>query len=227
MGEGKWPPLLTEGAHLRLVALLSDSQRLTHRGIAPKWLLSGIARCGVCGEPVRRAQSHEKRVYSCRTGHVSRECEPVDAFIAQIVVGYLFSRSPVTSRWSTTATSARHAHPKRRRCCRPGSTGSPMLAAAGDITPTILARIEARLLGEIKAKRAEAARVTVAPVLADLAAAEGTMQARWDALSIEKRRELVNVLFSAITIHPRGKGSRRHAGLDPESIELRWRSQQS
>jgi len=54
IGKGTWEPLLDRDTYDRVVAILSDpSRRTSPASSAIKYLLSGIARCGVCGGPMR------------------------------------------------------------------------------------------------------------------------------------------------------------------------------
>ncbi|MFC7463895.1 recombinase family protein [Brachybacterium sp. GCM10030252] len=52
IGEATWAPVIDHGTWLRLHAALTNPSRLSAppRGKQPRHLLSGIARCGECGE---------------------------------------------------------------------------------------------------------------------------------------------------------------------------------
>jgi site-specific DNA recombinase len=91
---------------------------------------------------------------------------------------------------------------------------------AGNLKAATLGKIEADLEPKIKAAEKRARAAAVPPNLADLAG-EG-VDARWDALSVEQRREVVRVLVD-ITVLPstRPSGSR---GFDPDAVRLEWRT---
>jgi hypothetical protein len=55
VGNGDWPPILDRGVWEQVKAILADPARKTSTGTVAKHLLSGIARCGVCGGPMRVA----------------------------------------------------------------------------------------------------------------------------------------------------------------------------
>ncbi|MFW8744874.1 recombinase family protein [Mesorhizobium japonicum] len=110
IGESNGEAVFDRGTHDRLVALLTDpSRRANYRGSEPKYLLGGIARCGLCGAPLRSLvgrmtatkQGGTKRqppAYGCVTCFkVRRQREPVDALVEAVVIARL-SDPDVVSR---------------------------------------------------------------------------------------------------------------------------------
>ena len=54
VGQGTWEALIDRDTYDRVVAILSDPTRRTSPASSGiKYLLSGIARCGLCGGPMR------------------------------------------------------------------------------------------------------------------------------------------------------------------------------
>src|SRR5215207_1121323 len=53
VGEAGWPAILDEDTWRGVCAVLEDPGRRTNTTVARRWLLSGLARCGVCGDPVK------------------------------------------------------------------------------------------------------------------------------------------------------------------------------
>ena len=92
--EGKWEPILSVADHEKLVALLTDPARLTHRGSEPKHWLSYIATCDVCKGPMSpknavASRPRSKPTYRCSIGHASRQMEVVDALVEDLLLGWL------------------------------------------------------------------------------------------------------------------------------------------
>ena len=52
VGSARWPAILAEDTWRGVVAVLDDPGRRTTPGRPPRWLLSGLAVCGVCGARV-------------------------------------------------------------------------------------------------------------------------------------------------------------------------------
>jgi len=73
----------------------------------------------------------------------------------------------------------------------------------------------ATVAADIERRQAETTR---APVLADLVTASD-LGAAWDALSLAKRRAVVDVLIT-VTILPTGRGGR---AFKPESVRIEWK----
>jgi site-specific DNA recombinase len=90
-GKAAWEPIITEDQHRRLVA---RSKHLTamhgQPGPEPKYLLTGIAMCGVCGDGLRYylKKGRVTPCYVCYRGHVSRPVPLLD----KAVEGELFKR---------------------------------------------------------------------------------------------------------------------------------------
>jgi site-specific DNA recombinase len=64
VGDGDWDPILDRAVWDQVRAVLRDPQRRTATSSAAAHLLSGLARCGVCGAPMRASKN--RSVLSCR-----------------------------------------------------------------------------------------------------------------------------------------------------------------
>ncbi len=91
VGRGDWEPLYDEDTHRRVVAILTDPGRRTSPPTsAIKYLLSGLALCGVCGHPLRVLLAGKDRTsdsYICKNGyHVRRQMQPLDDLVTAVMV---------------------------------------------------------------------------------------------------------------------------------------------
>lgn len=218
VGDATWPPLLDEGTHLALVARLGDPRRRTVRDSAIKHLLSGIALCGVCGGRVRVQKNRGFLAYLCEAKFcVSRREADVDHLVTEVTLRRL-ERPDLADLMTHAAddeTSSALAEAREKRARLEAFYDT---AAAGELTPQALARIEARLLPEIEAADRRARAVVTSPLVAATAGAEA--RKRWAALSLPQRREIISTLMQ-IRIMPTVRGARN---FRPESIEIEWRS---
>ena len=92
VGVGDWDRVFDDDIHTRLVAIMRDPARRTNRSNAIKYLLSGIATCGVCGGPLRVLPDSSRRStsYICNNGsHVRRNLTAVDDLVTQVVLARL------------------------------------------------------------------------------------------------------------------------------------------
>ena len=100
--DGNWPPLVDEDTYWRAVAVLSNPARKPKGGgIRPgrsRWLLSYLAKCGVCGGPI--SMRHLPRTggqtayYRCGRGCVSAPLEWLDE-LATVGVVMFCAKSPL------------------------------------------------------------------------------------------------------------------------------------
>lgn len=105
VGKGNWKPIVSEDTWRAARRIIDDPARRTSPGPKPRYLLTGVLICGVCGgkrfrvaTPAGRARP--RAVYGCmslaeRQGelpdgmkrrHLTRLCEPLDEYVEQIII---------------------------------------------------------------------------------------------------------------------------------------------
>ena len=227
VGPAQWPAIIDEPTWRAAVALIGDPGRKTSPGYAVRWLLSGLARCGVCGETVSSAgtarirQDGERRmVYRCRTRkHVARDARPVDDLVTRLVIGRL-SRSdaaellvdrdqPDAAALVTEASVIRGRLDELANAYAAGAVDLGQLTTASDV---LRARLRAT-----EAKRASSRR---APVLGALVGAEDVARV-WTGLPFERQRAVVDLLMR-VTIDPAVQNGART--FDPTLIRIDWKA---
>lgn len=220
VGEAVWPALVDEATFYTCVSRMTDPRRKTVRDSSIKHLLSGIAVCGVCSARMVVQKNRGFRAYLCPDGfHVSRRQEHVDQLVNKVIVARL-SRPDALELLGGTQVDVRvsaalgEAAEKRARL-----ESFYDAAAAGELTPVALARIEARLIPEIEAAERYAREATVAPVLREMASL-GDIGERWHQLPITVRREIIRLLMT-VRILPTVRGART---FDPAAVKIEWRS---
>lgn len=91
-GKGTWEPLITEEQHHLLGGRSRDH---TLPGPEPKYLLSNIAKCGVCDEGLRyRKRPGRNACYQCYRGHCVRSVKELDAAVERELFNYLGEIDP-------------------------------------------------------------------------------------------------------------------------------------
>lgn len=230
IGQAAWEAIITEDEHRRLVAVLNDPHRLAygrHGGPKPKHLLSGIARCGVCGDPLHYHGSPSKNQaaqYICRDQkHVSRRADKVDD-MAHEAVRMLLADQRLTARLIKNedddgADEAMEA----ARALQQRLDAFVDEAAAGRLTAGALARIEAQLRPQIdEAEQRWRDRVAARdPRLTALVGNDA--ESRWEQLDLETQRDAIRALLD-IRVMPTVQGQRK---FDPTKVEIRWRAELS
>ncbi|QFG08890.1 integrase [Mycobacterium phage MalagasyRose] len=212
--EGTWDPLLSQDDHDRLVALF-EGKRTVPRGSAPKYLLTGIAVCGVCDAPLQMRQqgsvpAAKKRpggklwFYGCEHGHVGRDRAKVDQAVSDVVVALL----------SDPAALATLAEPIEESDAEPVDDVQELrdrLSAAADaydsgkLSIDMLAKVEARLLPRIEAAEARQRERFTSPVVARVATAPDPLTVWNDEMLLEDRREFLRATVRVVVYRVRSR----------------------
>jgi site-specific DNA recombinase len=239
VGDAVWPALVDQETWDACQLRLADSARA--RGLRPgdvhdKHLLSGVARCGVCGAWLRKVPNHSHRmIYQCKGkgGDASkgRYCTSIVADVLEThVAGAALlrlsrddARDLFTADRSAEAAEAAAALLAKRRELE----DLHAMVEDGTLTIAALARHEPRLVAEVAALE-ERARSHVAPVVRAVAGPNAAE--RWAGLSLAQRKELLNAIMT-IRLHRAGKrarvtagGSFLHAQQIAERIEVGWKT---
>lgn len=218
VGPGCWPPIVSLGDHVAVNAILADpSRRLKGRPRA--YLLSGIGRCGVCGDRLYGRGEKRGPIYVCASAaHLGRKIEPVDAYVEAVVVARL-SLPDAAAAFTRTDQSDRAATLRAEQATLTDRLDGLVEAYAdGTIDARQLTTGTARLRDRLNAVKAELPGLSSAPALGPLVAAED-VSATWATLDTETRREVVSLL-AEVTMHRAGRGART---FDPETVEITWR----
>jgi site-specific DNA recombinase len=232
VGKAEWPALLDEDLWRGVCAMLGDPSRRTSPPPGRVWLLSGLAVCEVCGQPVRVSTAGSSRgrkvkpSYQCRTEkHVVRGAAEVDAFIEAVIIERLKRPDAAEllapdQRGDTSALHLKDAALRARldeqaRLHADGVIDGRQLAEG---TRAIRAQRE-----QITAQLAAASRGSVLAGVVDAVDPEAV----WRGLDLSRRRAIIDVLIE-IVIMPTRKGRRPgwkpgETYFDPESVRIEWK----
>ncbi|MDQ4490711.1 recombinase family protein [Sinomonas sp. ASV486] len=221
VADAVWPPIVDVPTFEAVRAVLTNPDRRRRTATSARRLLSGVAVCGLCGATVHAGGTTRPGVanYRCSgsTGHFARMAEPVEDYVARIVVARLSmadARELVSSR----------DHPDADRLLAESNGIRERLDwlaaqyAVGQITDSQLAtgtKILRERDAEIQATLADAGKVDV---LGPLIAAED-VQEQWDGLSTSSQRRAIDTLMT-VTIYPPGRGTRT---FRPETVTIEWK----
>ncbi|MCU1612635.1 MAG: Resolvase domain protein [Frankiales bacterium] len=218
VGDGAWPPILDRGKWEQVRAVLSDPQRRTSTATAAAHLLSGIARCGVCGATLRMAVNRGVPSYRCsERSCVIRRKDDVDELVTAVVVGRL-SRPDAVDVLAPDRSPERAAAVAEAGQLRGRLDDAADQYAEGLIDARQLERITARLRPQLDAAEVRARLVDDSPLLAGLAGAPD-VRTKWDALPLTRRRAVVDLLMT-VTIDRTRQGARE---FDHEAVRIEWR----
>lgn len=220
--QGNWEPILTMDEHKRLVTVLGDpGRRTSYRGTEPRYLVSGIAACGVCGKPCYVGKNHGKPSYVCRNGgHVSRLVSDVDPVVIEKMIGiithqrarvFLFHDDDENSG-NESAEWVAKAQLLQGRLDEYSES-----AALGEISKTEYLKISNSLNRQIQEANSKAAETAVTgdPLLALLYREPEEV---WEGADMDQRRRFIRAAVN-VRILKTGAGQRFHS----DSVEVTMR----
>ena len=227
VGQAIWPALFDDTTWYQLQARLQDPARRAHldqhgqqhlrRDGAVRHLLSGIARCGVCGARMMVGNNRGIKSYYCKEAfHTARREDLTDQVVIDIILARLNKPDILQLLTDNDDEPVREAVAEATEKRARLQTFIDA-AAEGSITAAALGRIESKLLAEIEVAEARARRASSSHVLDQ---AVGIDRADWDAKPMATRREIITAMCEVI-IQPAGRG---HRTFDPTLIEVRSRT---
>jgi len=225
VAEGAFPAVLEEGKYMALRAVLTASGRHVsgHTGRTPTTLLTGIARCSVCGEPMRSSPAREKPKqaagYTCATGCARVNRDPMDLYIETVVVERLSKPDLLIRREQGGDVDALL---RERIELQKRMEGLAQGFAEGLLSYEQMVAGTETLRGSLKAVQGRLDASMAVSGYEDFADVSNARQAqeRWDALALGRKRKVVEALFESIVVSPPGKGFR--GGFKPECVTYRW-----
>jgi len=207
--EGAWPAIVTPDEWAEAKTRLEHPERKTSPGPTRRWLLSGIAVCGVCKQPIR-AGGGERGIHSYRCGsmaHFMRRGVPLDDFVERLVVARLERPDAVDLLVDRERPDVDALRAERRRL------EVSLRELGDDHDDGLVGRAEyQRRLKRLNSRVAELdgklqAGANVEP-LRDLVGATNVRGA-WDALPLGRKRAVLEALLT-IEVHSVGQGNRRN-----------------
>ena len=226
VGRGVWPAIVDPGKHERLRAMM-DARRMPER--EGKYLLTGMVRCGKCGERlyVRRRSVDRVRRYGCEKrpgdvacGGVHVIADPLDAHVTDLVIDYLDSPA---------LAAALEAHERKADTvdldALRGDESALEELSRDYYTERMISRAEyltARdaLEERIKAARTKLARTNGTGPLRAVAGLGANLRDAWEHEGLDWRRSILAAVVDRIVIGPAIRG--RNA-FDPGRVAIEWR----
>ncbi|MDQ1037689.1 site-specific DNA recombinase [Streptomyces sp. V3I8] len=225
---GEWEPINTVEEWEAVCAVVAErKQKYPGHSLARKYLLSGIARCGLChskirGQVARRRNPNPgvaKFSYQCSVvnggcGKVGRVGEAVDEFVISLVLAEQRERaaSATVEEAEPWVNASELADVER------DIAALTQAARTKEITVSTLLQLLPdleRQRDELKLERGRFSKARQQTASLGVDSLEDFL-----ALPIERQQALILHSLSAVLIHPAGRGRRK---FDPHLIEPVWR----
>lgn len=221
VGRGRWPAIVDEETWRAVRVIRSDPRRNPRPGSrARKYLLTGIALCGKCVEPVRLTSgitAAGKTIYRCPVCHgIGRDQAALDDHIKALVVARL-SR-PDAKELLVDHERAGVAELRAQAVRLEARIEATQAEFAGTDIPVSQFGASIRMLNDqLKAVNAQMADAERARVF-DGVIGVGDVGAAFEGAGLDRQREIVSALLTVV-VRPTVRG----AGFRPDDIETAWR----
>ena len=220
VGPAAWPAILDRGTWEAVTAILEGKAAdFGYTTNTRRYLLTGVARCGPCGEPLAiRHNSRDKALvgYGCInpacTTKVHRSVRHLDPYVEGAAVA-LLNDDKVRARMQPTT---RDSAPLVAELKREARHRDKVIAEFGDddeMGADVLRLAVRRIDKRIAQLRADIAAARVPSVLDGL---WGIDLEGWKHIGLHRQRAAVQALMR-VTVWPSG---RRGPGFDPSTVEL-------
>ncbi|MGV0746394.1 recombinase family protein [Mycolicibacterium sp. XJ870] len=219
VGEGSWPAIVDVDTWRSVVAILENPERRSGPTRGRKFVLSGIAICGVCEQPLKSgfASSTKYPVYLCKESfHVSRRMDEVDEWVTEHAVARLSQPDALNvlvnkDRPDVDALRGEAATLRSR-----------LDDLAAEFADGVLTPSQVRIATErVKAKLADVERqmfdADAYHVFDGLIGADKPREL-FDALPLPRKRAVIDRLMT-VTVFPAGKGK----VFDPKKVVIKFK----
>jgi len=227
VADAIWPGIITPLERQQVLAMF-ESKKVSGRRAPRRYLLSGLLRCGRCGNKLYTAARVKTRRYICITGPDHGGCgkltivaAPVEQWITEAILLRLDTPAMTTAITGRVAlddhqgalfTSLQEDQVQLKELAS--------LWAQKVITSTEWATARTSIQGRIHTAERQLAHLTGNSALEGFVGKGRELRARWEALNLERQTVIVGAVLDYATIRPGTPGSR---SLDPRRIALTWR----
>lgn len=227
IGPAAWPGIITPAERDRVLARISD-RAVTGRRTPRRYLLSGLLRCGRCGNKLFSSPRGDTRRYVCLSGPDHGGCgrltvvaEPLEEFVTEAVL-YRLDTSELMQALAGEGSQDAHAAGLAEALAGDQRQLDELAAMYGK--QQIPAR-EWRLAREpieqrMTERRRQLAAATQTDALAGLPGHGAELRQAWAGLPLPRRAAIVQALLDHAVVKPGVAGARQ---LDPERVVPQWR----
>ncbi len=222
IGEAAWPAILPRESWERLCAVLKDPSRRL-KGPRRRYLLSGLARCGVCAGrlSVSRLPDRPGFTYACRSVP-GRRCGKVrvnGAPLEELVVASAFTAVD-TDRLAPAPDDSAVEFAQQLEDVERRLDALARIYADGELSQRewLIARDR---LSEREASLRKELETSASTFPPELLTGASALRSAWEGWNIEHRRTFLDQVFEAVVVNPaRPTGGK----FEPERVSLVWRA---
>lgn len=219
----KWEPIIDRDVWERLRDMLLDPSRRTNHSNAnaPRYLLSGIALCGICADGTLVRVNGAGYCCSGGKGHLHRSPARCDDYVERIVIARL--SQPDTADLLKPAPRPGIDTPALRvqvRKLRKRKSDLAAMFADGTIDKAGLRTGTNQIKRRLEAAEQQLTAATEPDHLAEFRDPLTDAAVVWEGLSLGRRREIVRALVNVTFVPCKALGGK----FNTDGVQIEWRS---
>ncbi|TSD95039.1 recombinase family protein [Skermania sp. ID1734] len=227
VGKGNWPAIVDEDTWRAARAVFDTPGRRFAPAPGRRHLLTGLARCGVCGQGLKaqitRARNGSRYPIYCCTGcfKVSRRMGRVDDVVIAMVCGRLARADAVELLHDTDRPDVEQLRADANGI-RARMDGLAAAYADDDImTPAQFRIANERLAERLKAVESLLIAAAKAHLYDGLPLGSDSVRKKFEGLDLDRQRALIDALMT-VTVLPTVRGQKV---FDESKVVIEWRAQ--
>ncbi len=228
VGPAVWKPIITEQARQRVLARF-EQQTTTKRRAPRSYLLTGMLRCGRCGNNLFSSRrNQDTRRYVCLSGPDHGGCgrltvvaEPVEALIADAVL-YRLDCAELADALADKTAADEHGAEIAEGLADDRAQLEELagLYARREVSATEWLAARRAIEDRVRAAERDIAMTTDTTVIRDAIGNGDQLRGDWDELGLDRRVAIVRAVLDHAVIAP---VSRRDIKMDPDRVTPVWR----
>jgi hypothetical protein len=231
VGPAKWPAIITPAQHEQLVAMFTR-RTSTNRRTPRRYLLSGMLRCGKCGNKlfsaVRRDGKTERRRYVCSSspdhggcGKLTAVADPIEEWITEAVLIRLDTPAMADVIAGRASADERHAALQAEyEADKAQMRELAELWAAKAISSAEWKAAREPIEARIASTERQLAQLSGTTAIDGWVGNGDELRHSWGKLNLSRQAAIIAAVLDFATIAPGTPGART---LDPSRIIPSWR----
>lgn len=227
VGPAAWPAIIEPAQREKVLAKQTEAS-VSGRRTPRISLLTGLCRCGRCGEKLYSSRRETSRRYVCLRGPDHGGCgrltvvaDPVDQLVTDYVLFRLDTPELADALAGRAAADERAAGLSAQLAAdREQLDELAGLFAARSITSREWMSARNPIEARIADTQRRLAQLTATDALAGWTGNGGQLRDQWSSLNLSRQAAIVRAVVDRVIIHPGQLGART---LDPDRVQPFWR----
>ncbi len=226
VGKAVWKPILTESEQTQVIARI-EQRRIAGRRAPRRYVLSGMLRCGKCGNTLFSSARVNTRRYVCLSGPDHDGCgrltvvaAPVEELVAEMVLFRLDTPDLATALRGGDDSPESSA--LLEQVAADEAQMEELAAAYADRRISMAEWIPARdvIQARIASARRQMSEHVNGQALADLIGTGDALRTTWETLPLDRQSAIIGALIDKVVIGPGTPGA---TTLDPARVTPVWK----